>query len=140
MLALSIKQPWTWLIVQGYKPVENRTWPTTYRGLLLLHAGKQLDCTFDDVFQDFGGPANGFHGPGVPLPQEDTLPRGGIVGIARLVDCVRHHPSPWFVGPWGFVLAEVRPLPFLPIRGQLGLFPVPDAWLQASLSATEGML
>lgn len=27
-LALSVQQPWAWLIVWGLKPVENRTWPT----------------------------------------------------------------------------------------------------------------
>jgi hypothetical protein len=37
--SLSIRQPWAWLIVQGHKPIENRTWPTTYRGPLLIHAG-----------------------------------------------------------------------------------------------------
>lgn len=29
---LSIRQPWAWLIVNGYKDIENRTWPTHFRG------------------------------------------------------------------------------------------------------------
>ena len=31
-IALSIRQPWAWLIVNGYKDIENRDWKTHYRG------------------------------------------------------------------------------------------------------------
>ncbi len=37
---LSIRQPWAWLIVNGYKDIENRTWSTRFRGKVLIHAGK----------------------------------------------------------------------------------------------------
>ncbi|MEI3544750.1 MAG: ASCH domain-containing protein [Alphaproteobacteria bacterium] len=40
---LSIRQPWAWLIVNGYKDIENRTWPTHFRGKVLIHAGKKWD-------------------------------------------------------------------------------------------------
>src|SRR3972149_11819690 len=43
MKALSIIQPWAWLIVHGHKPVENRRWPTSFRGQFLIHAGKKFD-------------------------------------------------------------------------------------------------
>ena len=43
MKAISIRQPWAWLIVHGYKDVENRTWATKHRGPILIHAGKTLD-------------------------------------------------------------------------------------------------
>jgi len=43
MKAILIRQPWAWLIVHGYKDVENRTWSTKYRGPILIHAGKTLD-------------------------------------------------------------------------------------------------
>jgi hypothetical protein len=32
MKTLSVRQPYAWLIVAGFKPIENRTWRTTYRG------------------------------------------------------------------------------------------------------------
>lgn len=32
MKAISILQPWAWLIVNRYKPVENRGWYTFFRG------------------------------------------------------------------------------------------------------------
>lgn len=41
MKALSIRQPWAHLIIHG-KPIENRSWSTTYRGPLLLHAAKAM--------------------------------------------------------------------------------------------------
>ena len=46
MKVLSIRQPWAWLIVNGYKDVENRTW-AAHRSMIgqrfLVHAGKSFD-------------------------------------------------------------------------------------------------
>ena len=42
MLALSIRQPWAWLIVHGWKDIENRTWRTRVRGRFLIHAAKGM--------------------------------------------------------------------------------------------------
>lgn len=54
----------------------------------------------------------------------DDLQRGGIVGRAEIVDCVESSDSPWFVGPFGFVLRNIEPLPFRPYKGALGFFEV----------------
>lgn len=43
MKTLTIKQPWASLIIDGYKDIENRTWKTSYRGDLLIHAAKYDD-------------------------------------------------------------------------------------------------
>jgi hypothetical protein len=48
---------------------------------------------------------------GVTVPE--GLPLGGIVGAATLSDCVTCHPSDWFDGPFGFVMAKPRHLPFV---------------------------
>ncbi len=40
MKALTISQPYASLIADGHKWVENRTWDTSYRGPLAIHAGK----------------------------------------------------------------------------------------------------
>lgn len=124
MKALSIQQPWALLIVQGLKRVENRSWHTGFRGRLLIHAGKQVDAdAWAWVAERF---------PRITLPEPDAVLRGGIVGEARMIACVeRRKGDPWFSGPWGFVLTDVRPLPFRACRGQLGLFDVPPeiaAW------------
>lgn len=117
MRTLSILQPWAWLIVNGHKDIENRSWHTTVRGVVLVHAGKGYDS---DSFEDEGDSAYG-----ITLPAKRDLDRGGVVGLVEIVDCVRDHPSQWKNdGAWGFVLRNARPLPFLPWRGQLGFFEV----------------
>ena len=58
-----------------------------------------------------------------------NLPRGGIIGSVNLADCVYQSDSPWFQGPYGFVLSDPKPLPFIPFKGQLGFFDVPGVQL-----------
>jgi len=126
MKALSIRQPWAWLIVRGFKPVENRDWFTSYRGQLLIHAAKTYDEDTDPQWLErmYGG----------PLPPREFFARlqGGIVGTADLTDCTRAHPSPWFFGKYGFVLDNARPLPFMPCRGFPGMFDVDYQMEQAA--------
>jgi hypothetical protein len=40
--ALSLKQPYAWLIANGYLLVDDRTWGTGYRGAMLIHASKSI--------------------------------------------------------------------------------------------------
>lgn len=47
---------------------------------------------------------------------------GGIVGVAEIVDCVSQCDSEWFVGKFGFVIRNARPVAFIPVRGELGFF------------------
>ena len=42
MKALSIRQPWAWLIVNGHKDIENRQWRTHFRGKIYVHAAKGM--------------------------------------------------------------------------------------------------
>lgn len=118
-LALSIRQPWADAILYAGKDVENRTWPTRYRGPVLIHAAKAWGGMEKEALiwiQDQG------HALARPVHL------GGIVGRARIADCVSASRSPWFFGPYGFVLADVEPLPFQPCRGALGFFePTLDA-------------
>jgi ASCH domain-containing protein len=113
-LALSIQQPWAWLIVNGYKPVENRDWSTKVRGVIGIHAGQKFDLAgYIWVQQQF---------PYITLPMRAAFQTGGIVGTATLIDCVREMGSPWFVGAFGFVLRDAKPLTLRPCRGMLGFF------------------
>jgi hypothetical protein len=48
MKIISIRQPWAPLIVSGIKDVENRTWRTNYRVLVLIHASLRSDVSRDD--------------------------------------------------------------------------------------------
>ncbi len=115
MKALSIRQPWAWLIVNGHKDVENRTWPTHFRGRFLVHAGRRFDAQgYRRVRERMG----------VAMPEPEAFELGGIVGEAELVDCVQSSDSPWFSGPHGFVLRHRRPLRFQALRGRQGFFDV----------------
>lgn len=121
MKALSIRQPWAYLIVNGYKTIENRDWNTRYRGPILIHAGARIDRDFPYEWASRNLQKEQKSLKVYDLAKAET---GGIVGYAEIVDCVREHPSPWFVGKYGFVLAKARPLPFIPMNGKLGLFDV----------------
>lgn len=50
--AISIKQPWAYLICAGIKDVENRTWPTKYRGRVYIHASANNACSLDELNLD----------------------------------------------------------------------------------------
>lgn len=129
MRIISIKQPWASLIITGapnvetgeieLKDIENRTWATSYRGPLLIHSSGRRDAVSSDKIE------RRFN---VRLANDG--PTSGVVGIADLVDCVRTHPSKWYVtGHFGFVLANARPLRFTPWRGALSIRKAPDELL-----------
>jgi hypothetical protein len=113
--ALSVRQPWAWLIVSGLKDIENRPRRTHYRGSLLIHAGLSLESYTENNIAWLNKKFN------VHIPME--LDTGGIVGIVDVVDCVEKHQSRWFInGNFGWVLANPRRLIFRPCKGALGLF------------------
>jgi hypothetical protein len=113
--AISIRQPWAYLIVNGYKDVENRSWPTKVRGRILIHAGKKIDKEdYEYVIKKLK----------IKLPPLDKVETGGIVGEVELVDCVENSKSKWFRGEYGFVLKNAKKKRFIPWKGQLGFFNV----------------
>lgn len=129
---LSVRQPWAWLIVNGFKPIENRTWRTRFRGRILIHAGRQMTCEEWRSAAAFAVercevPHEHFYESGAA--HFSCLDRGGIVGSVEIVDCVDEHDSSWFVGPFGFVLRDPRARAFTPYRGALTIFQVPEAAL-----------
>ncbi len=117
-IALSIKQPWAWLIccapAEAAKDVENRDWPTSYRGPFLIHASK----TFDQQGYEWVR----VHFPEIRMPAPHEFETGGVVGRSELIDCVKHHTSKWFFGSFGFVLKDSKPLTFMRARGMPGFF------------------
>jgi hypothetical protein len=118
-VVLSIRQPWAWLIANGFKDVENRTWPTRFRGEFFIHAGKSFDADGYRSLQEWCEPS-----VRLQIPNKNEFELGGIVGRARIVDCVDDSESDWFFGPYGFVIEDAQPLAFRPLRGQLGFFKV----------------
>lgn len=149
MIALSIRQPWAWLITRPditdaqerlaaaadgrMKTVENRTWHTHVRGDFLIHASKGMTgAEYDAAARVASSIA------GIKLPPAELLERGGIVGQACLVDCVRTSSSPWWAeGSHAFVLRDAQALPFMPCLGQLSFFDVPFSAIAAPGSSGQ---
>ncbi|TCU34043.1 ASCH domain-containing protein [Rhizobium azibense] len=123
-LALSIRQPWAWLIVEGYKPIENRDWKSwnpglKFRGEFAVHAGVKIEETYEISL------ARGYHpvtNQRQEFPVPSKYPTGGIVGAAEIIDVVTFHDSDYFVGHYGLVIKNARPVELIQVKGALGFF------------------
>jgi len=144
MKCLTICQPYAHLIVtpqaelgrfSQQKRVENRTWGTSYRGPLLIHAGRSK-AWLRTYPARFGG-----------------LVYGAIVGVVSLIDCVKlpmvgvvppvlTERYPWIVthehteGPYCWILDGARRFSEpIPLTGRQGLFFVADCLVREQLEA-----
>lgn len=120
MKAISIRQPWAWMILNAGKDIENRNWRTSVRGTVLIHAATKINHL--DYQKAMGFWENLGIQTGPEVPPFMAYDRGGIVGQVDIVDCVDMSDSPWFVGPFGFVLKNPKILPFRPCKGALSFF------------------
>jgi hypothetical protein len=130
MKTLSIRQPWAFLIIHGGKDIENRNWASGFRGRFLVHAAK--GCTRDE-YEDACSTVehiNRIRGTDIQVPALKDLQRGGIIGSVEMIGCVDSSASPWFFGNYGFVLRDPVPMEFIPYKGQLQFFSVPDELLE----------
>lgn len=103
MKALSLTQPWSSLVALGFKSVETRSWQTSYRGRIAIHAALNVPVwvrRLGHLYEAFAGILGyeGLH----PL----DFPRGKVVATARLVDCIPTEAVHWDphypVGAYGF--------------------------------------
>ena len=138
MKAISIKQPWAYLIAAGIKDIENRTWkcPEKYIGQrVLIHASAKpfaWHSVVDELTSDMAWVAirNGYNGRWLR-----DLQCGAIIGSVEIVDCVINHSSIWAEKTalpeqldnkciWNWVL--VNPIlfdePILDVKGKLGFW------------------
>lgn len=131
MKALSVWQPWAWLIVNGFKGVENRGWFLSRRGPIAIHAGKKMG---PEQMEDYECIRDLY--PDITMPALRDMQLGGLVGTAEAYDCVSKEGAVppdqrrWFNGPYGILLRNQRVCTFVPVRGQLGLFDVEDGMIQ----------
>lgn len=149
MKALSIRQPWAWLITMGipelvptpvpghpeshtldfsglvaYKWIENRTWPLPkdfeVPQRIYIHAGTRVDDCLEKLFKMGIPPYFAMLGFG-----SRVAARGAIVGEVDVTGCITESNSPWFEGPYGFTLANPEhyktPIPY---KGRPGFFDV----------------
>ena len=122
MKALSIRQPWAWLIVNGYKNIENRSWNTKFRGPVLIHASSRKPTVAEVMLareilrQTAGADAS------LRMPKPEHFELGGFVGMATITGTCERSSSPWFFGPVGYQLVDARKLKFRPFKGRLSFF------------------
>jgi hypothetical protein len=126
--ALTVRQPWADAIVHLGKDVENRSWRTNYKGMVLIHASAKRDRDPHGLLAEL-----------MPRPPSqavlDQLPTGCVIGVADLFDYVRDSESKWASkGQWHWRLRNVRAIRPVPCAGQLGLW-TPSAALKRKLPA-----
>ena len=110
MKALSLHAPWATAIAAGIKTVEFRSWPTKYRGDLLICSGAKKEALWEDVFVT-----------------------GHCLCLANLIDCrpftkkdlkkALLNKMPDNKG-YAWILNNIRPVKPFPVKGQQRLFNV----------------
>lgn len=120
MKGLSIRQPWAWLITQGHKKIENRTWDTKKRGRFLIHASSKRPS--DDDMQAAKEICDKL---GITLPHKMDFTLGAIVGFATLCGTTTQSDDPFFFGPVGLQLKDCCAVEPIRFKGALSFFPTP---------------
>jgi len=120
--ALTIKQPWAWLIINGYKPIENRTWKTTYRGPIFIHAGKSASDMRSDTINHIEDIL------GFSLPIEKIKSQmGNVIGYVNLVNIVQDSADAFALpGQFHWELKAPQSISPFPAKGKLGLWKLGD--------------
>lgn len=154
MKALSLWQPWATLVAIGAKRIETRSWGTRYRGPLAIHAAQRWSADQEATTNE--RPIRMALSAWLIEARRESwgklLPRGKLVAVCNLVDCIQvtssahveferssgltltippHRPDLDFgdytPGRWAWVLDDIRSLTVAcHWRGARGLFDVPD--------------
>lgn len=128
MKALSLREPFATLIVNGKKTIELRTWNTKFRGEFLVHASK---IPIIEQCEKFGFDVS-------------TITLGAIIGKATLYDVKEYESreewekdqnlhladASFFGSDYGFLLKDaVKFNQPIPCNGSLNFWNVPDSVL-----------
>lgn len=140
MKALTIWQPWTSLLVSGKKIYETRSWATTYRGPIAIHAAKRpVRRTIDALAADRGDgwlTLDYFDSLFMRPGELDQLPTGAIVGTAILTGCnlitedfvakisdMERALGDFTLGRYAWEFQKMAPVdPPVPVKGMQGLW------------------
>lgn len=95
MKTITIKNPWAYLICSGEKNIENRTWPTKFRGRVLVHASAKPIVVKNpkNVFTYAQ-----FESLSIDqrlLVKSTYLTNSAIIGSVEIVDCTVNYESIW---------------------------------------------
>jgi len=122
--AISIKQPWAYLLASGIKDIENRSWKTNYRGTVLIHTGAK--------YMKMINPNNIFTNEQWNYLSDtqkrlvmSSLPTSAIIGSMEIVDCVKNNNSIWAEeDSWNWIVRNQKlfDTPILNVKGKLSFF------------------
>ena len=89
MKTLTLTQPWATLVIYGFKKYETRSWATSYRGPLAIHAAKGLADMTEAAFLALCE-EEPFRSALLRCGYEDPakLPRGAVLGQCELTNCL----------------------------------------------------
>jgi hypothetical protein len=153
MKALSVREPWAWLLLQPAEPgnpddpikkFENRSWPLPagqYGQRVYIHASMQMDDFNPDILKSWmtaeqwacTAPElqNIYAIDNLNRNNPELLRKSGyfgcLMGEVTFIGQVTRHPSPWFSGPYGFIAK--KPVLYPPekrtvCKGQVGFWEV----------------
>jgi hypothetical protein len=136
MKTLSILQPWASLVMLELKRFETRSWPTNYRGPILIHSSARKDKEGRRLWKDVFVPNMPPEPCVASMPiRFDDLPFGHVLCRANLVDVIPTQSvlreitihekifGNWAVGRFAWRLEDVtRIYPHLPAKGSLGFW------------------
>lgn len=110
MLALSVPQPWAYLMTHHGRAIENMPIPSPSDALgarITLRATAGRDVRDASIYV--------LERHGIALPHPASLPSSAIVATGRLVAVLRESDDRWFRGPFGWYFSDVvllpRPIP-----------------------------
>lgn len=125
MTALTIRQPWAWFIVNGYKDIENRSWKASDKWLgkrIVVHSSQRRLTKAD--FEEFLDLVKELKIKRYPKSIDD-FDYGSLVGTVVIKEVVKNSKSPWaFRGNYHFVLTGAKKMKPKKQKGQLGFFTV----------------
>lgn len=134
--ALSVRQPWAWLILRG-KNFENRQWSVDNPALqfvrrnapirVYIHAAKGMTrADYDEALRVVEHVNEDLHEANlaqIELPPMGQLARGGLIGTVTITgwSSAIMRANPWSFTS-GLILSNPEPIPFTPCKGSLGFF------------------
>lgn len=129
--ALTLTEPWAWLIEQGFKDVENRQTHFKFTGRMFIHASKVVSDSYETIRKMV------FTHNGIELPTPEWLQRnrcGRIVAVMEVGEMESHIDSPWKMkGQWAWPIKWCHSLnPTEVIRGSQGFWRVPTDNMRVS--------
>lgn len=145
MKILTLTQPWATLVAISAKRIETRSWQTSYRGPLAIHAAKGFpkwakETCAEPLFHEalYAG------GYDIGLRSSEILPIGCVIATCRLVDVCRTQEliclegvatlypelyttkerafGDYTEGRYAWILEAINPIVPVPAKGALGLW------------------